>query len=166
VHEDDGHRPAAAIESRLKPGARRSLVERPKQGAVGANALVDLDHRFVERLGKDDLTGKDLRPRLVPDPERIAEAGGDGERDALALALEQGIGGDRRAHPDEIDLAAAGLGEDQADSGDSSIVVTFRIFRKQLAHDQPSVRRSGDDVGEGPAPVDREGPGGAHRAIA
>ena len=46
---------------------------------------------------------------------------------------------------------------------DRRVVIALGIVGQQLAHDQPPVGRAGDDVGEGAAAVDREGPGGAHR---
>ena len=86
----------------------------------------------------------------------------------LALALEQGVGRDRGAHLDEVHaaVAAVALGQDLADAGDRGVVVALRIVRQQLAHHQPPLGRARDDVGEGAAAVDREGPGGAHRPTA
>jgi len=36
---------------------------------------------------------ENVRPGLGADPQRVAEAAGDGESAAFALALEQGVGG-------------------------------------------------------------------------
>jgi hypothetical protein len=71
--------------------------------AVGHDAFVDLDDAFVELFGKDDLLGENIRPCLVGDAKRVAEAPGDDQQRAVALALKQRIGGDRGAHLDVPD---------------------------------------------------------------
>ena len=48
-------------------------VEQLLHGAVGAHALVDLDDALVELLGKDDLLGEDVRPRLIGDAQAHRE---------------------------------------------------------------------------------------------
>jgi hypothetical protein len=48
---------------------------------------------------------EDLRPRLVADPQRIAITFDDEQERALALALEQRIGGGRGAHLDRPDAS-------------------------------------------------------------
>ena len=73
-----------------------------QDGAVGGDAFVDLDDAFVERLGQFDLAGEDPRAVLIGDPQRVAEAAGDDESGALALALQQGVGGDGGAHADGL----------------------------------------------------------------
>ena len=85
--------------------AHGSEVGRRLDRAVGAHALVDLDDALVEQLRQDDLLGEDVGPRLVADPQRIAKAVGDEEERAVALALEQRVGGDRGAHLDGADRA-------------------------------------------------------------
>ncbi len=94
----------ARSSSRAHGGEIRLLLDR----AVGAHALVDLDDALVEHVGLDDMAGEDLRPRLVADAQRVAEALGDDEERALALALEQRIGGDRGAHLHRADARPAG----------------------------------------------------------
>ena len=51
----------------------RSDVEQLFHGAVGADALVDLDDALVELLGKDDLLGEDVGPRLIGDAQARRE---------------------------------------------------------------------------------------------
>jgi len=73
-------------------------IERALHRAVGAHALIDLDDTIEQHVGLDDVAGKDLRPRLVADLERVAKALGGEQQRALALALQERVGGDRGAH--------------------------------------------------------------------
>ena len=59
----------------------------------------------IELLGLDDVAGEDFRARLVADLQRVAEAARRDQQRALALALEQRVGRDRRAHLDDADGA-------------------------------------------------------------
>ena len=94
----------------------------------------------------------------MADAKRVAQPGGDRERHRLALALQQGIGRDGGAHLHRGNLAAARLGEDRGDSRDRGIVITFGIFGQQLADHALAGRAVRDDIGEGAAAIDREGP--------
>src|SRR5262245_8115284 len=106
---------------------------------------------------------KDLRPRLVADAQRVAEAPGDDEQRALALALEQRIGGDCGAHLHCADGAignrlAVSEPEQFADALHGGVTIGLRILGEELVRDQRSVRPPPDDVGEGAAAVDPEFP--------
>ena len=92
---------SAASRSRAHRGEIGLLLDR----AVGAHALVDLDHALEQHFGLDDLLGEDLRPRLVADAQRVAETFRGHQQRALALALEQRVGGDRGAHLHGADAA-------------------------------------------------------------
>ena len=72
VHEHDRDRLDAVGERRVS-AARAGEIERVLNGAVGAHALVDLDHALVQHLRLDDVPGEDLWPRLVADLQRVAE---------------------------------------------------------------------------------------------
>ncbi len=62
----------------LELGAHGGEIGLRLDGAVGAHALVDLDDALEQHFRLDDVAGEDLRPRLVADLERVAEAlGGD-----------------------------------------------------------------------------------------
>ena len=74
VHQHDRERAQAAGEGGAEIGARALEVERAQHRAIGADALVDLDHLGVEQLGQHDVAREDVRAVLVADPERIAEA--------------------------------------------------------------------------------------------
>jgi hypothetical protein len=141
---------------------------RPAHGlAVGHDAFVDLDDALVKLFGKDDLLGENVRPGLVGDAKRVAEAPGDDQQRAVALALEQRIGGDRGAHLDVTDAFGRdrrGLidAEQVADALDGGIGIGFGVFRQKLALVQRAVGRAANDVGEGAAAVDPEIPGLGH----
>ena len=60
---------------RASSSARTAVeIGRGLDRAVGAHALVDLDHPLEQHLRLDDVAGEDFRPRLVADPQRVAEA--------------------------------------------------------------------------------------------
>ena len=137
VHQHDGDGVDAVKLGALKLGAHRVEIERALHGAVGAHPLVDLDDALVQHVGLDDVLGEDLRPRLVADAQRVAKAFGDEQQGAVALALEQRIGGDRGAHLDRGDALArdrlAGFKPEQvADAVHRGVPIGFGIFREQL----------------------------------
>jgi hypothetical protein len=108
VHEHDRDGADAVVEGLPQPArARRDRAALDR--AVGAHALVDLDDALVEHLRLDDLRWRRCRPRLIADLERVAEAARDHQQRAVALALEQRVGGDRGAHLDRAD-AVGGIG--------------------------------------------------------
>ena len=80
------------------------LIEERHGVALRAHALVDFDHLLVEQLRQADVAVEDARPVLVGDAQLVAEAARDEERDGLALALEERVGGDRRPHLHGLDL--------------------------------------------------------------
>ena len=92
-----------ASQAASRSAAHRGEVGRGLDRAVGADALGDLGDALVEHLRLDDLLGEDVGSRLVADPQRIAKALGDEEEGAVALALEERVGGDRRPHLDRGD---------------------------------------------------------------
>ena len=106
VHQHDGDSVDAIPLGASQLGAHRVEIERTLHGAVGAHPLVDLDDALVQHVGLDDVLGEDLWPRLVTDAQRVAKALGDEQQGAVALALEQRIGGDRGAHFDRGDALA------------------------------------------------------------
>ena len=143
-------------------GAHGVGVGRGLDRSVGEHALVDLDHAGIELLGLDDVAREDLRPRLVADLERVAEAARGDEQRALAAPLEQRVGRDRRAHLDGADRAlrdrlARGETEEAADRLDRRVVIE-RAFGEELARMQPPARIAADDVGERAAAIDPEVP--------
>ena len=107
------------------------------------------------------MAGEDFRPGLVADPQRVAEAGGDRQRGPLPLSLKQGVGGDGRAHAD-IAKRSTFFRQYPPDAFQCGVVILAGILRQQLLDPLPPIGAGGDQVGEGPAAIDREIPGLGH----
>jgi hypothetical protein len=134
MHEHDRDRLDAVGQRVLQLRPHRSEVGLPLHGAVGAHALGDLDHAFVQHRRLDDVAGEDLRPRLVADAQRVAKSLGDEEEGAFALAFEQRIGGDGGAHLHRADQPgrdryAATQPEQVPDALHGGVGIGLRIFR-------------------------------------
>ena len=170
MHQHDGDSADAVGARALQFDAHGVEIDLALYGAVGAHPLVDLDDALVEHVRLDDVLGEDFRPRLVADAQRVAEALGDQKQRPLALALQERIGGDRRAHFDGGDLLArdrrAGLEPQQmADAMHRRVPIGFGIFRKQLVGDERAVRPPADHVGKGAAAIDPEFPTRSHTLV-
>ena len=118
-----------------KLGAHRIDVERALDIAVGAHALVDLGDALIKHVRLDDMFGKNFRPRLIADTQRVTEAFGDEQKRALALALKQRVGRDRGAHFDRADARlrnrlAWRQPKQPAHAGHCRVGIGFRIFRQ------------------------------------
>jgi hypothetical protein len=170
MHEDDGDRVdavAAGLGDFVLDGVEiRHGFNQP----VGAHPLVDLDDPLVNLLGQEDFLGKNVGPGLVGDLERVAETLGDQQKDPIALALQQRIGGDRGAHLDFADALrghrlARRDAQQVADALDGGVAVGLRILRQQLARVQASLGIATDNVGERAAAIDPEIPGRAHLGL-
>ena len=98
--------------------AHRLLVERQKHRAVGRHPLGHAEAQVArhQRLGPLHVDVVLLEAVLPGDLEGIAEALGGDQRGVRALALDQRVGGERRAVHDEADVGrpALGLGQDGA----------------------------------------------------
>src|SRR5437870_3113780 len=105
VHKHDGASTDAVGERFSQRSLRRLGIERVHDFSVRADTLIDLDHTLVELYGQVDAADEELRPVLVRDAQRVAEAAGDQKQRALAFALEERIGRDRRPHLDCLDRA-------------------------------------------------------------
>jgi hypothetical protein len=109
VHQHDGAGAEAARVGVAQRGLGRGGVERGYDVAVCTDALVDLHDFLVEHRWQLDVPREDIRAILVGDAEGISKSARRNEQGAVALALEQRVGGDRRAHAhgvDELDGAA------------------------------------------------------------
>ena len=169
VHEDDRHARQARGARRLQLGGQRRLVERPHQRAVGADPLVGLHHpaRRAARAGRCAARTASAAPGSRCAAHRESRLVDDQQR-RLALALEQGVGRDRRAHLDALDPVGRDRlvraeAEQAADAGDGRVAVLLRVLREQLQRRQRAVGALADDVGEGAAAVDPELPAGGSR---
>src|SRR5207237_2272109 len=95
--------------------------------------------------------------------QRVAKAARDEERRALALPLEQSVGGHGRAHLDCFNAFNRNTRrrrdlQNLPDAGERCIGIALRIVGKQLVRGERAVRAARDDVGEGAAAVDPELP--------
>ena len=163
VHQHDGNGGDAVGLGAQKLIAHAIEDERTLDRAVGAHPLVDLDDTLVEHVRLDDVLGKNLRPRLVADAQRVAKPLSDEQQRALALALQERIGGDRGAHlhradPLARDSRAGRNPEEPANALDSGVPIGFRVFRQQLMRVQRPVRPPADHVGKSAATVNPEFP--------
>ncbi len=165
VHERDGDRPVALGVCRFQIPAHALEIERREHLAPRADALLDFDHLRIQQLGQHDVLIEEARAVLVGDAQRVAKAARDDEQRALALALEQRVGRDRRAHLDDLDRLACNrrsgsYAEELADSLDRGVAVAPGVLGQELVRDDPAVGAAGDDVGERAAAVDPELPAG------
>ncbi len=165
VEQHDGDRADAGAKCRLEPDPRAVEIERRKYLALGRQPLVHFDDALVQQLRQHDPPGEQLGAVLVGDTERIAKAVGDDQRHALALALEERVGGDRRSHLDRIDRRARergprGKAQQRANAMKRRIRVALGILRQKLVGDDRAVGALGHDVGEGAAAIDPELPAG------
>ena len=164
MHEHDGDGVDAVGACGFQRGARGGNVEQRLHAAVGAHALRHFGDGGIEHRWLLDLPREDLWPGLVADFERVAEAFAHQQQHAIALALEERIGGDGGAHLDAFDhlrrqRMPARHAKQVADARGRRVSVGLRILREELVGKQPPVRRPRHDVGEGAAAVDAELPG-------
>ncbi|MNI44137.1 hypothetical protein D3C73_984950 [compost metagenome] len=87
VDQNDGHGAEARRMGRFQISPRLRLVQRTIDGAVGGQALVDLDHAVVKLIVQADVAREQLGPGLPADPQGVAEPGGDRQHGRLTLAL-------------------------------------------------------------------------------
>ena len=77
MHEDDGRRAEARAGQPLQTFGACPLVQRREEGAVGADALIYLQHLGRQRFGQADLEVEQAGPVLVPDAQGVGHAAGD-----------------------------------------------------------------------------------------
>ena len=166
MHEDDGDGVDPVGAGGFERVARGGTVERSFDRTIGAHALRHFGDAHIKHRRLLDLAREDFRPRLVADLERVAEAFAHQQQHAIALALEQCVGGDGGAHLDAVDQ----LGRQRVPArhlkqiGDACgrrVGVSLGILGEKLVREEPPVRRPRHDVGEGSAAVDAELPGAA-----
>ena len=91
---------------------------------------------------------------LVGDIERVAEPLGGDQRRACAPPFDHGVGGERRAVHEDLDIAepAARVGQDQAHTVQDGLFGSLR--RRQQLASQPPRTLLEDDIRERAADVD------------
>src|SRR5690349_24332830 len=91
MHEHDSNRVDAVRLRGDEVSAHRRNTWLLFDRSIGADAFVNFCHALIKHVRLDDLAGKNLRPRLVTDLERIAKTFADQQERAFALALEESI---------------------------------------------------------------------------
>ena len=163
MHQDNGDGPDAVIERRLKARTKPVEIERNQYLVLRIDPFGDLLDTLIQHLRQGDLAVEQPRPRLIGDAELVTEPFGNDKERAVALALEQGVGGDGGAHLDGVDpgfgdrLAAVDA-KQVTNALQGGILIGFGIFRKQLVRMQLAIRRAADNVGECAAAIDPELP--------
>ncbi len=143
------------------------FVQRFDFRAVDADAAADFDDLLIQHRGQGDGEVEQARAGLVADAQGVGETLVHQQQGAVALALQQRVGGDGGAHFDRLDLSGRDRfiranAEDRFDAGDGGVLVALGVLRQQLMGGQCAVGMARDDVGEGAAAVDPELP---HRAV-
>ena len=163
VHEDDGSGTDAVPMCFLEGGAHALEVGWAQLLAFRRVALVDLDDPLIEQLGQHDVAGEELRAVLITDAQRVAEALGDEQHGALALALEKGVGGHRGSHFHRLDgrsrdVGVGGHPQQVAHPLQGGVLVASGVLREQLVGEERAVGLARHDVRKGAAAVDPELP--------
>ncbi len=167
VHQHDCDGDDAVFFGADQFGAHRLEIERTFDSAIGTHAFIDLDHALVQHVRLDDMLGKDLRPRLVADAQRVAKALGDEKQRPVALAFKERIGRNRGAHFDRGDASTRYRiprrePKKVPDAVHRRVPIGFRILRKQLVGKERAIRTPPDHIGEGTAAIDPEFPTCGH----
>lgn len=153
VHEDNRNRCNAFRFYRTQIPFKGCLIERPLDRAVRAHALISTDHIAIEHRRLDDVARKDIGARLIADFELILEPSRDDQHRLFALALQQRIGRDRRAHFHRSntlgrDRRIRTNAENAADAFKCGIAISTRILREHLAGSDAPLGPPADDIGE------------------
>ena len=81
------------------------LVEGLGLDALDGHAAADLGDRFIQHGRQGDRQVEQARAGLVADAENVGKAPVDHQQRAVALTLQQRVGGDGGAHLDLVDEA-------------------------------------------------------------
>ena len=137
MHQNDRDAVDAGASRGFEIVAKLRLVQRTFDRAIRADALVRCDDTGVEHFRLDDAASEDVRTRLIADLELILEAARYDECGGVALALQQRIGGDGRAHLDRANALAGDRriranAEELPDAFQRRVVVGAGILDKTL----------------------------------
>ena len=107
VDQRHRHRLDVELGEALGDAAHRGFVQRPPHGAVHVHALGHREAQLArhQRPRLDDVDVVLVEAALVRDLDHVAEAVGGDERGARALALDDGVGGERGAVHEHADVA-------------------------------------------------------------
>ena len=164
VQQGDRHGGDARLPHRGHRPLYVTGVERREHAAAGIDTLAHLQAQAPLHQRRRLAVGEVVEPRRAQprDLQHVAEALGGDQRHRRALALQDGVGGDREA---VHDLGHAGgrqvqLGQRVSKAAQHATSVVVRRAR-HLDHGGPAALGQGDDVGKGPADVD---PDAAYRS--
>src|SRR5215212_455036 len=162
VQEADADRGDAGVAEEAGGCAGVTLVERPHLGAVVVQTAAHRPDQVrgddPRRLDPEVAVAVTVGHRLPGDLEhRLVALGGD-EPDAVELALEQLVGGDRRAMADRRDRRPVEVheGQDLADSVEEALGRVRGCGRRLRGRRPAGLLVHRDDVGERPAGVDAD----------
>jgi hypothetical protein len=152
VHQEDRHRLEPVGQGLRKRIAHRGGIERAHHRPIRADAFVHFQHALRQLLPNFDVKREDVGAGLVADGQGVGKATGHHQQRARALALEERVGGDRRAHLH--DKRAIMVARQRADGSDSGILGIDRAAAQELQRLDAAIGKAGDGVGEGAAAVD------------
>src|SRR3982751_948593 len=89
--------PRSAAAAALTSSGRMTSPRGPMRSSISMTSSYSIEGNSMWR-------GERFRAVLVGDAQRVGEAAGGDEQRAVTLALEQRIGGDRRAHLHGVEL--------------------------------------------------------------
>ena len=163
VHEDHRHAAQAPRKCSLQLGAQMGKIQSLHHLTVGAHAFMRFDDLLVQQLGQHNVAVKQTRAVLVGNAQGIAKALCGDQQGGLAFALQQRIGGHRRAHLHAGHLVGrndlTGLQAQQvANARHGRVFVVLGVVRQQLVGHQAGVGALGHDVRESAATVNPELP--------
>jgi len=158
VQQPDRHGLDLLGSERIDRPGNAGFVEREEHLALRIDALA---HRQAqparnERRRQVDVDVVLLEAVFVADLDHVAESFGGEKRGSGALALDERIGGERRAMDDHADLAGrdAGLGRDRTQGGEHALF--RRVRRGQDLPGKPPLADFQRHVGERAADVDAD----------
>ena len=147
VHQHDGAGVDAVGVAPWRRMARAcGFVERFDLVAVDADATVDLGDLLIQHRRQGDGEVEQARARLVADAQGVGEAAVDQQERAVALALQQRVGGDGGAHLHRLDQpggmgSSASTPEHRLDAGDGGVACSGPGFSRQQLVGGQSCRR-------------------------
>ncbi len=158
VQEMDDHGLAAHRQELLRRLGHRGLVERRQHLAVGIHALGHFQAVFaLDQRVESAAQAVGLRARAAAELQHVAEAPGGDQADPGDLALEQRVGGGRRAVDDGLHGSRIGAGRGQRRHEADGLVVDRGRHLGELHGVGSHVDRQ--KIGEGAADIDADGEG-------
>ncbi|MEZ5892985.1 MAG: hypothetical protein R3C58_07560 [Parvularculaceae bacterium] len=146
VHQHDCDGAIPGVKSGLKIPSRLVEIERAINRAAIEHALVNFNHRAVEKRRLLDVKRKCLGAGLIADLDDVAKAPCHRKNCRFAFLFEQRIGGDGRAHLDGADSIerhriASRDAQQLTNAVHSRVVIGLWIFREHFSGMERAVWR-------------------------